>query len=195
MDRSHITGLVLAGGRGSRMGEVDKGLVSVHGQPLIRHVLTRLVPQVAGVLISANRNLDTYAALGHPVMADTDPGFPGPLAGMRAGLLACPTPWLLVVPCDAPALPLDLAQRLAAEVTANDRPAAVARTASGTQPVFTLLHRRLADSLGRFLDAGGRKVEDWQRAAGAVYADFDSANAFTNLNTPSELQRYAATSP
>ncbi|PTT75762.1 molybdenum cofactor guanylyltransferase MobA, partial [Pelomonas sp. HMWF004] len=116
MSTAAIHGLVLAGGRGARMGGLDKGLQLLAGQPLVAHVLARLAPQAAPLLISANRHLDTYAAFGHPVLPDP-PGlnFAGPLAGMLAGLNTLPADaWLLTAPCDCPHLPADLAARLLA---------------------------------------------------------------------------------
>jgi len=189
-----ITGLVLAGGRGSRMGGVDKGLQLLRGQPLVAHVLARLAPQVGPMLINANRHLDDYAAFGHAVLPDADGEFNGPLAGLLAGLQACRTPWLLAVPCDSPLLPVDLAARLGAAVEADaaDLALPLAGEPPQLQPVFCLLRRSLAAPLADYLTQGGRKLETWMRAQAHVIVPFDQAGdvpAFFNANTLAELSQ------
>ena len=183
-----ITGLILAGGRGSRMGGVDKGLQTLDGMPLVAHVLERLQPQVGAVLINANRHLDAYAAFGCPVIADADGSFAGPLAGLLAGLQQCTSEWLLSVPCDSPRLPGDLAARL----SAVEADVVVPVTADGRiQPVFCLLRRSLSAELDRYLSAGGRKVESWLLAQDHRLMPFDrpgDEQAFFNANTRAELQ-------
>ncbi len=187
--RQQVTGLLLAGGRGSRMGGADKGLLPLHGRPLAQHVLDRLRPQVAEVLLSANRHVEDYAALGATVLRDADPqAFAGPLAGIAAGLRACGTPWLLCVPCDAPGLPPDLAHRLGAAALAAGSPAAIAEAGGRSQPVFALLRRELLDSLLDYLAGGGRKVETWLHSVGCVRARFDDPRGFDNVNLPQQLQ-------
>lgn len=187
--RRDVTGLVLAGGRALRMGGAAKGLAELHGQPLIAHVIARLRPQVAGLRLNANR--PDYDGLGLPVIADVIGGFAGPLAGLHAGLLACPTPWLLTVPCDAPFVPTDLAARLAAEASRR-RQLLVAASPHGVEPGFMLAHVDLAAGLGVWLAGGGRKVRDWLAAAGATEIAFADAAAFANINTPEELVRLNA---
>jgi molybdopterin-guanine dinucleotide biosynthesis protein A len=187
LDKSGVTGLILAGGEGRRMGGADKGLIPLAGRPLVAHVIDRLAPQVDGLLISANRNLDAYRIFGHPVLPDTLGERQGPLAGLQAGLAACPTPWLLTCPCDCPALPADLAARLLAAATAHNTPIAVARVAGKTQPAFQLLRRHLQPALEAHFAAGGRKLMDWCRAQGAVEVEFPDATAFCNLNSPDDL--------
>lgn len=182
--RSDITGLVLAGGRGARMGGVDKGWVVVDGEPLVRQVLRRLAPQVDGVLISANRTLDAYRALAD-VVTDAEAGialenFPGPLVGVLAGLRRAVTPWVAIAPCDAPALPSDLVARLAA--AADGATAVLARVEGRLQPVFALVPTRAAGSLHAYLEQGGRAMHGWFESIGAVAADFDDPGAFANLN-------------
>jgi molybdopterin-guanine dinucleotide biosynthesis protein A len=195
-ERAHLTGLVLAGGRGSRMGGLDKGLQPLHGEALAAHVLRRLAPQTGALLISANRHAERYAALGAPwgatVVADTLPGFPGPLAGLLAGLRAARTPFVLSAPCDTPALPVDLAARLAAALDADQADIATVRTrdAHGTRslhPVVALLATPLADDLSAFLDAGERKVRAWYARHRTVEVDFDDERAFYNINSLQEL--------
>lgn len=191
VERKDITGLILAGGRGSRMGGVDKGLQPLDGRPLAAHVLTRLRPQVGTVLVNANRNAAAYAALGCQVVADADDSFAGPLSGMLAGLLACTSDWLQSAPCDAPLLPDELAARLASAVD-DSTDIAVPVTADGRlQPVFCLLRRSLSAELERYLSGGGRKVETWIAAQGLRRVPFErpgDERAFFNANTLAELQ-------
>ena len=195
-ERKTITGLVLAGGRGSRMGGADKGLQPLQGRPLVAHVLERLAPQVGPLLINANRNLETYRAFGHPVLPDADGEFNGPLAGLLAGLKACTTPWLLAVPCDSPLLPADLGARLlvAAEAAGAELALPECAEAAGQaprlQPVFCLLRASLAPALADYLAQGGRKLESWMRAQSHVVVPFerpDDVRAFFNANTVDEL--------
>lgn len=200
-----ITGIVLAGGRGTRMGGVDKGLQLFHGIPLAQHALKRLRPQVGSVLLNANRNQPEYAAFGAPVWPDALPDYPGPLAGFLCGLTHCTTPWLLTVACDTPLFPLDLAQRLGQAATASGAACAMAATVEpGTdgapqlrrQPVFCLLHTRLRASLQGFVAGGGNKVGLWLAQQGCATARFDApgdhAQAFSNANTLAELHQLQA---
>jgi molybdenum cofactor guanylyltransferase len=194
--RSDITGLVLAGGRGSRMGGLDKGLQPYRGQPLVAHALQRLAPQVGALMINANRHLDAYAAFGVPVVPDALPDFAGPLAGFLAGLSNCATPWLLTVPCDTPAFPLDLVQRLASAVAQQGAAIAMPRTLEDgreqVQPVFCLMRTALKDDLLRFVHDGGRKIDRWTGLNGVAIVPFDrpgDAQAFFNANTLAELQQ------
>lgn len=187
--RDDITGLVLAGGRATRMGGVDKGLVEFGGRTLVERVIDRLRPQVAGMMISANRNIERYRAFGCPVLLDADEGlepFPGPLAGMLAGLRAAPTPWVATVPCDAPFLPVDLVSRLAASLAGSR--AAVASVGDLMEPVFCLLHADLADDLAASLAHGERRTESWLRSVGVAPAVFLLPESFANLNTLQELR-------
>ncbi|MBQ0131909.1 MAG: molybdenum cofactor guanylyltransferase MobA [Comamonas sp.] len=200
-----ITGMVLAGGRGSRMGGIDKGLQPFQGTPLAQHVLQRLQPQVGACMINANRNLDTYASFGVPVHADTLADYAGPLAGFVSGLMHCTSPWLLTVPCDSPRLPMDLAQRMAH--TAHQHGADIVLAAApeagrdGTlqlraQPVFALLHTRLLGSLQDFIQGGGRKIDSWTaqhtQALCAFDLPSDDVYAFANANTLQELHALEA---
>jgi molybdopterin-guanine dinucleotide biosynthesis protein A len=191
MHSSDITGLILAGGRGSRMGGVDKGLQSHRGTTLVQHTLERLRPQVGSVMINANRNLDVYATLGAPVRPDALADFPGPLAGMLAGLEHCDTAWLATVPCDTPDFPVDLVARLAHALVEADADIAMAATreegVERVQPVFCLLKATLRASLTAFLRSGQRKVDRWTAQHRCVQVVFDDAEAFFNANTPEEL--------
>ena len=193
--REDITGLILCGGRGTRMGGVDKGLQLHRGLPLVAHALQRLQPQVGRVLINANRHLDTYAALGAPVCPDTLPDYPGPLAGWLAGLAHCHTPYLMAVPCDSPRFPLNLVQRLAATLAAEGPDGADIAMASTLedgqpqrQPAFCLMKTQLQADLQAALQAGERQVGRWAQRHRCVHALFDDADAFFNANTLADLQ-------
>jgi len=191
-----ITGLVLAGGRGTRMGGVDKGLQLHRGKPLAAHALERLRPQVGRVMINANRHADAYAGLGVPVVPDTLPDHPGPLAGFLAGLARCETPWMVTVPCDTPSFPPDLVARLGAQVLANDADLAIAVTCDADgeqiQPVFCLLKTSLMPAVQAFTDAGQSKIGLWVSQQRSVQVLFDDARAFFNINTPDELRQAEA---
>ncbi|WIM06055.1 MAG: molybdenum cofactor guanylyltransferase [Candidatus Nitricoxidivorans perseverans] len=186
-----VTGLILAGGQGRRMGGADKGLIDFRGRPMVAHVIERLAPQVDRLILSANRNEAAYAAFGLPVVSDRIANFPGPLAGVQAGLAACETPLLATAPCDAPHLPPDLVARLRAAL-AGDAMIAVARTARGTHPVFMLCRREALPKLEQWLASGERGFGAWQRRMAAVEVDFEDEAAFANINTPEELQGFCA---
>ncbi len=173
-----VSGIVLAGGLGRRMGGVDKGLQPLRGTPMIEHVLRRFSPQVDEIVINANQNLERYAAFGHRVVSDQVTGFAGPLAGLHAGLAAVSQPLAVTVPCDSPFLPADLVERLQRHLGANDL--AVAKTGDQPHPVFALVRRSVAANLEAFLTGGGRKIDAW-------YASL--ADAFRNINTLDELGR------
>jgi len=192
------TGVILCGGAGQRAGGADKPLLTLGGRPIVLHVLARVAPQVAHVVISANRNIARYGAFGR-VVADSEYAQCGPLAGVLAAARITPTPWLLVCPGDAPTLPTDLLQRLAASVTAASgansaletlmtAPAPVADaalplTADGRQPLPLLVRTRCALGLDVFLGAGKRRVGEWLTTLHAVTADFRGRETeFANLN-------------
>jgi molybdopterin-guanine dinucleotide biosynthesis protein A len=182
-----VTGLVLAGGQARRMGGSDKGLVPLAGRPMVEHVIQALRPQVGSILLSANRNRERYASYGHPVIADDLGDYPGPLAGVAAALRHCTSEFLVTVPCDAPLLPPDLVVRLLAAREAGDADAAVVHDGRRLQPVFLLLHSRVAPSLEAYLADGGRRVDAWLGQLRAVVADFsDRTGAFVNVNDPNE---------
>jgi molybdopterin molybdotransferase len=193
MSKKSIGGLVLAGGRGTRMGAADKGLQAFNGTTMAAQVLARLAPQVSSAAVNANRNLDAYAALGVPVWPDDMPGFAGPLAGLQAGLRRCGTDYLLTVPCDSPFLPADLAARLVAALEAADADVAVAATGEGgarqVHPVFCLVKSGLEPVLTAYLDGGGRRMDGWYAPLKVVEVAFEDADAFRNINTADELRR------
>lgn len=193
IDPQHITGLVLAGGRGSRMGGVDKGLVPYGGMPLALRALKRLAPQVGPLMLNANRNAETYAAMGVPVWPDEASDFPGPLAGFVAGLSHCTTPWLATVPCDSPHFPPDLVARLADALEREDAELAMAATVEDgelrTQPVFCLMTVGLLAGLSAHLGSGQRRIDAWGARQRRAIVTFDAAAAFANVNTADELKR------
>ena len=191
-----ITGVILAGGRGSRMGGVDKGLQNHQGMALALYSLLRLGPQVGHVVINANRNLGAYESFGVPVWPDTVDDFAGPLAGFLAGLEHCQTNLLLTVPCDTPNFPDDLAQRLAAALETEGADLAYAVTQEGgraqTHPVFCLMKSALSESLVAFLHGGGRKIDRWFEQHRSIGVPFADPAAFFNANTAAELAQLQA---
>ncbi len=189
-----ITGVILAGGRATRMGGADKGLVQVNGRPMIRWVIDVLRPQVADLLVNANRNLEAYRAFGYPVIDDGDREFRGPLAGIASGLRAAAGRYVVFAPCDSPLVCSDLVSRLHAALSAAGTPIAVAHDGRRLQPVFVLLERALRDDLMRYLDRGGRKIDAWYAEHGYAHADFsDVADSFANINSPEEKQKLEQT--
>lgn len=186
---SDVTGLILAGGLGRRMGGRDKGLQPFRGKPMAAWAIERLAPQVDVLLINANQNLAAYAAFGYPVVPDRIAGFAGPLAGLHTGLLACETPLLVTAPCDSPFLPEDLVARLRAALEAAGADLAVARTGTQPHPVFSLVRREVLDGLTAFLEAGGRKVDAWYAALKVAEVPFADEIAFANINTLDELNQ------
>jgi molybdenum cofactor guanylyltransferase len=185
-----VTGVVLAGGQGSRMGGVDKGLQPFRGEPMVAHVLARLRPQVTEILINANRNPEDYARFGHRVIADEIAGFVGPLAGFERGLAHAAHDLVLTVPCDSPFLPPDLVARLHAAMAHADAQVAVAKTGEQAHPVFCLMRRGVLASLREFLGSGQRKIDRWYAQLRVVEVPFDDEpDAFLNINTREELAR------
>ncbi|PMR68790.1 molybdenum cofactor guanylyltransferase MobA [Halomonas heilongjiangensis] len=186
--QGELSGMILAGGQGRRMGGRDKGLEPFAGRPLVAHVIERLEGRVAEVMINANRHLDAYRALADRVVIDAEDGFQGPLMGIYSGLRAATTPWLVVAPCDSPALPDDLVARLVAGIGGAD--IAVAHDGERLHPVVALLRTALADDLAAALAAGERKIDRWYARHGWCEVDFsDCPEAFANLNTDDEKRR------
>lgn len=190
--KTDITGLVLAGGKGARMGYVDKGLQPFFGKPLFQYAVKRLKPQVCSLFISANRNKKQYAQTGLTVLPDTPPAFAGPLAGFAAGLVHCPTPYLLVVPCDSPFFPDNLACELGSALLENKAEVSIAATgcisSPALQPVFCLMKREILPHLEAFLATGQRKITTWYATLKTSLVHFPDETAFDNINTLKELE-------
>ncbi len=187
-----ISGVLLAGGQGSRMGGIDKGLLELAGKAMAAHALARLAPQVDELMINANQNIDIWRDFGYPVCSDDISDFAGPLAGLHAALVRARHRLLVSAPCDSPFLPQDLVARLATALHTTGAQLAVATTDGRAHPVFCLCRRELAPHLADFLAAGGRKVGAWQSTLQVVEVPFDdNPSAFRNLNTPAELAEAA----
>jgi len=187
LESSRVAAVILAGGQGQRMGGADKGLIAFQGRPLIEWTLAALTPQVGEILISANRNLDTYAAYGHRVLPDTLPDFPGPLAGVLAALEAVSADWLLVAPCDTPHLPADLTHRLLAAAQRENVPLAVAADAARVHHSCFIVRTDQRDDLAAYLARGERAVRHWQAGLASTFVRFDAA-CFANINHPQDLR-------
>lgn len=191
-----ITGLILAGGRGRRMGSVDKGLQLLRGKPMAQWVLERLAPQVDEVLVNANQNVESYATLGCRVVGDALGGFAGPLAGLQSGLAHARHELVMTVPCDSPFLPRDLVARLRQGLDVAQADLAVARTGQQAHPVFCLCRRGLLPHLTSYLADGGRKIDAWYATLRVAEAAFDDeAEAFSNINTHEELAAFESGLP
>jgi molybdopterin-guanine dinucleotide biosynthesis protein A len=185
---SQVTGIILAGGQGSRMGGVDKGLQAFRGKPMVAHVIERLAPQVDEIIINANRNVEAYSGFGYRVLPDSITGFAGPLAGFERGLAHARGGLVATVPCDSPLLPGDLVARLRPGVEEGGFDLAVAKTGDQAHPVFCLMRRSVHASLREFLGSGQRKIDRWYASLKVVEVPFDDEpQAFMNINTRSEL--------
>jgi molybdenum cofactor guanylyltransferase len=184
-----VTGVVLAGGQGRRMGGVDKGLKVLRGKPMVEWAIERFGPQVDELLINANQNIDAYAAFGHRIIPDTIAGYAGPLAGLHRGLTEARYDLVATVPCDSPFLPSDLVSRLLARLDERGAELAVARTGEQPHPVFCLCRKSVLGNLTAFLENGGRKIDAWYSALRVVEVPFDdNPEAFSNINTEAELR-------
>jgi molybdenum cofactor guanylyltransferase len=187
---AEITAVILAGGRGSRMGGKDKGLVEINDLPLIEHVLSAVSPQAGQLIINANRNLEEYRRYGFPVVSDTMANYQGPLAGFASAMAAAETNYIVTIPCDSPLLPDDLVQRLVQALNHEDAELAVAHDGERLQPVFALLRVSLLPSLLQFLQRGDRKIDLWYAQHKMAKADFsDIPETFLNINTPADQQQ------
>lgn len=186
---SQISAVILAGGKGTRMGGINKGLVNLQGRPMIQHVIDKLVAQVGSIIISANQDIDQYRAFGYEVIEDLLPESQGPLVGIYSALMITNTDWLICAPCDVPGLPLDLVSRLS-----DKDPSCLARVVhDGTrqQSACCLLHVSLRNKLKEFILSGQHAVHRFLTEQNVVEVDFsDQASAFANINTPQELQRH-----
>ena len=185
--KDKITGILLAGGQGRRMGGVDKGLQLLRGKPMAQHVIERFAPQVDELLINANQNIEQYQGLGYRVIPDAIGGFVGPLAGLHRGLSEAAHPPVVTAPCDSPFLPLDLVAKLHAALEQQNAELAVARTGDQPHPVFCLCRKSVLPSLTAFLEGGGRKIDWWYAQLKVADVDFVDEAAFRNINTREEL--------
>ncbi len=186
----HITGVVLAGGKGRRMGGCDKGLLSLNGKQMIEHVLQLLAPQVDELLINANRNQEQYAQFGYPVVCDDMDNYQGPLAGIAAALRHCTSEYILTVPCDSPLLPTQLAERLYQQAQQTGATITCAHDGIRLQPVFALIHASLLPNLLDYLRSGERKIDRWYQRHSFASVDFsDTLEAFSNINTDQERSK------
>ncbi len=188
---SLVTGVILAGGRGSRMGSVDKGLKPLRGKPMVQWVAERFAPQVNEVLINANQNIDKYQILGYKVIPDAIGGFAGPLAGLHRGLSEASHDLIATAPCDSPFLPTDLIARLRAAMEKAGADLTVAKTGDQPHPVFCLCRKSVLPGLTEFLSGGGRKIDLWYSKLKIVEVLFDDQpDAFSNVNTLAELEAF-----
>lgn len=194
-----ITAVILAGGMGKRMGGLDKGQVKLNGQPLIDYIIAAIRPQVAAILINANRNQDLYSRFGYPVLSDQLQDYQGPLAGFTVGMHAATTSYIVTIPCDGPFVAPDLVARLLSALNSQTAALAVAHDGARIQPVYALIPVSLRNSLDDFLASGQRKIECWYTEHKIALADFsDLPQAFTNINSPADrkrLERNLATRP
>ena len=186
--KDRVTGVILAGGQGKRMGMADKGLQVFDGKPMVKHVIDRIAPQVNKLIINANRNGETYRSFGYPVFKDVPLDYSGPLAGFLTGLRHCESPWLLTVPCDTPFVSPELVEKLAIALEKEQADLAIACIPSGDgcriQPVFSLMKKTLRPHLESFLENGGRKIDSWTSTLKTVEVCFNDTHAFENINTP-----------
>jgi len=185
--RNDITAVILAGGKARRMNGQDKGLITLHGRPMVDYIIHALQPQVGSILVNANRNTEQYAAFGLPVIADMLGDYFGPLVGMASGMDATATSFIVTAPCDSPIIPDNLVEILYRALQENRADISVAHDGERMQPVFALLRRSLLASLLDYLNEGGRKIDTWFGQQPLALADFsDSPDTFLNLNTPED---------
>ena len=193
MDKEQITGVILAGGQATRMGGQDKGLLKINDQAMVVHVIKSLKPQVAGIVINANRNQGIYRKFGYPVIGDDLTGFQGPLAGMAAAMGYASTDYIFTCPCDGPLLPVDIVARLCTVLSGQDAEICVAHDGTRIQSVYALIDCRLHRSLREFLACGGRKIEHWYKQCNLVLADFsEPQDCFLNVNEQQDLAAVSA---
>ena len=182
-----ITAVILAGGKARRMGGEDKGLIELHGRPLLDYIISGLRPQAGQLLVNANRNLERYRAFGYPVVEDIMGDYFGPLVGMATGMQACNTPYIMTVPCDSPFVPAGLTDTLYQALADTRADISVAHDGRRMQPVFALLRCELLPDLLTYLEGGGRKIDTWYTQHRLALSDFSALpDTFLNLNTPED---------
>lgn len=178
------------------MGGADKGLIELHGKPIIEYILEVIEPQCDHIIINANRNIDRYAVYGHPVLTDSLDDYQGPLAGFAIGLKHAKTPYIITLPCDAPDLPQDLVHRMMNSLNDHQADIAVAHDGERMQPVYALIRTSLLQSLDTFLQSGDRKIDRWYAQNNMVNVDFsDVPHIFNNINTPEQQAEISDTKP
>jgi len=183
----NITAVILAGGQGTRLSGLDKGLVKLNNKPLVQHLIERIQPQVSRIMISANRNTESYKKFGLPVFKDSVNDFAGPLAGILKALQESQTEWILSVPADSPFIPTNIVSRLSENI--KDNKVVIPDDGKYLHPTFALIHKSLTSSLEGFLQQGERKARVWMQQQKHTIVDFsDQAEAFMNINTQEELQ-------
>lgn len=184
-----VTGIILSGGQGSRMGGVDKGFVELEGKPFVEHAIEHLKPQVGNVIISANREIERYERYGYPVIRDTQDDYSGPLSGIASALFHARTPLAMIVPCDMPHLPYDLVERMHRKLKQENAEVCLADDGTHLHPVVCLIKTELLEQLASDVEAGQRKTRLWLTERNYVIEDFsDCAEAFVNINTIDELK-------
>lgn len=187
--RDQVTGILLAGGAGSRFGHQDKGLINLHGKPFVSHCIDSLVSQLAGIVISCNRNRDEYLCLGYPLCHDKRPVYQGPLAGIEAGLACCKTPYALIYPCDSLTAPNNLVATLTQALVDSNADIAYLNRAEIPQYLIAVMRSDLQASASHFLDQGGRAVRHWYAEHHAIAVDVDCPEYnISNINTPEDLR-------
>ncbi|MCF6325292.1 MAG: molybdenum cofactor guanylyltransferase MobA [Gammaproteobacteria bacterium] len=195
MTPANVTAVILAGGEGRRMGGIDKGLVELDGNPLIEHVIARLQPQVSSLIISANRNVERYQKYGYPVIIDQINN-QGPLGGILSALQQCKSDWLLTMPCDTPYPPQDLRLRIHQTASQTANLLFTAHDGQRSQPLFSMIHRSLINSLQTFLASNEKKVTLWLKQEGTIDVGFsDQSMAFININTEEMLAKIQNKTP
>lgn len=187
-DKIEITGVVLAGGRGSRMNGKDKGLVIFRGKPMVNYALEALKSVTGQILISANRNIDIYAAYGYPVIKDQSGNFDGPLAGLHSALSYANTSYVMTIPCDSPFVNHMVLTRMLDAMNIGSSSISTIHDGNRLQSAFIIVHRQLIVDLDKYLSDGGRKVETWLKRHHLALADMsDFPELFVNINTTGEL--------
>ncbi len=189
LSNKQVTAVILAGGKGRRLQGSDKGLVPFKQRPMIEHILEMISPQVSNIIINANRNQQTYADYGYPVISDEMSDFQGPLAGFAVAMSKVTTSHILTLPCDGPFISTDYVTRMIEVLNEDQAELAIAHDGERMQPVHALIPVNLLDSLLEFLQTGDRKIDRWYAKHCYTFADFSGTpNIFQNINTESQLQ-------
>ena len=187
-----ITVVILAGGKGRRMGGQDKGLVNYKNHSLVQHVIDAISLQTSQIVINANRNVDEYATFGYPVIEDTLTDFQGPLAGFVATMSSVTTDYILTLPCDGPVITENYVTKMLQGLNQTEAELAIASDGSRMQPVYALIPVNLKNSLNQYLASGERKIDCWYQQHDFTLVEFEAdSEFFTNINTPQDLKKYS----